>query len=71
MNAGTPTGAPIVEFIARQPGLAERLLAEHIDDGAGRCRGCTGGGRGARPRWPCPLHGLALRASQLVRDGVA
>lgn len=47
---------PIVELILSEPGMAERLLAEHADDGSGRCRCCSGGNQTPRFPWPCTLH---------------
>lgn len=58
---------PIVEFIANHPGLASRLLSEHVDDGTGRCRTCSCGGQSGRQRWPCQIHDLAIRASEVER----
>jgi hypothetical protein len=40
---GGPPGGLIVEFIAGEPGMAQRMLAEHVDDGTGHCRICTEG----------------------------
>ena len=60
---------PIVEFIAAEPGMAARLLAEHVDDGAGRCRVCSSGAQAGRHIWPCALRGLAMQARELARDG--
>jgi hypothetical protein len=42
-----PMVSPIVEFIAREPGLADRVLLVHADDGIGRCRVCSGGAQAA------------------------
>jgi hypothetical protein len=67
VTAGEPSRHPIVELIAGEPGMAARMLAEHTDDGSGHCRVC--GPQAARQVWPCPLLGLATRASELVRDG--
>lgn len=53
----------IVNFIADQPGMVAKLLAQHVDDGTGHCKVCTKSG--VHPVWPCPSHGLAERASQL------
>jgi hypothetical protein len=58
---GLPTEL-IVAFIAGEPGMAQRMLAEHRDDGSGHCRVC--GPESARTVWPCPLRGLAEQASQ-------
>lgn len=52
----------LIVFIRSHPGLAERLLAEHIDDGTGRCRSCANGGQTGRCHWPCTLHSHARRA---------
>ena len=54
---------PLVALIVSQPGMADRLLAEHTDDGHGRCRVCTCGGQAVRQRWPCTIHHSALQAS--------
>lgn len=56
---------PIVEFIAGEPGMAERLLAAHVDDDTGHCRVCSAGPQAGRKVWPCPIHVLALNASRL------
>ena len=38
----------------------QRLLHQHVPDGAGRCRTCTKGGTGMpSASWPCSLHGVA------------
>jgi hypothetical protein len=58
---------PIVEFIAREPGMAARLLAEHSDDGTGRCRLCPSGPQAARKIWPCPIYEYARLASGGVK----
>jgi hypothetical protein len=65
-NGGPPRGL-IVAFIAGEPGMAERMLAEHRDDGTGHCRVCTEGAQAGRKVWPCPLHGLAEQASRQKR----
>jgi hypothetical protein len=45
--------APMVE-------VWQRLLVEHVPDGAGRCRTCTKGGTGLPSSpWPCSIHGIA------------
>lgn len=56
---------PIVDFIAAEPGLAQRLLAEHADDGAGRCGVCSEGGQAGRYRWPCSIYTYARRAFEV------
>jgi hypothetical protein len=65
MNAG-------VEGIARElaglPGTVARLLALHVADPHGRCRGCTMAGTGMPgPAWPCSLHFYATAAQQIAR----
>jgi hypothetical protein len=53
--------------IALLPRAAERLLADHVDDGRGRCRRCTLGGQsGHHHLWPCRLHDLARRGLTLA-----
>lgn len=38
----------------------QRMLHQHVPDGAGRCRTCTKGGTGMpSASWPCSLHGVA------------
>lgn len=53
---------PIVEFMASQPGLPDRLLAEHSDDGTGHCTTCSAGPQAGRGVWPCTLHAYATKA---------
>lgn len=52
----------LVEYLAARPDLAETLLADHADDGTGRCRVCTNGAQAARQRHPCRLYELAEKA---------
>ncbi len=68
MIAGKPSKNPIVQYIAAEPGMAARILAEHRDDGSGRCRVCSSGPQAARKIWPCPLNGLATQANELGRQ---
>ncbi len=56
---------PLVEMIVSQPGMAERLMEEHSDDGRGRCRGCPVGGQRGRHSWPCTLHRAAVEAARI------
>lgn len=60
---------PLVALIVSQPGMAERLLAQHADDGKGRCRVCTPGAQAAHYRWPCSIHGAATRAREARQRG--
>lgn len=57
---------PLVALIVSQPGMGERLLAQHVDDGHGRCRVCTPGAQAAHHRWPCSIYGAAAEA-EVVR----
>jgi hypothetical protein len=45
---------------------AERLLAEHVDDGTGRCRVCPAGPQAGRRIWPCSLYDYARAAAELI-----
>ncbi len=60
--------SPIVEFITSQPGMADRLLAEHVADGTGHCPACPLGGQKGYQRWPCNLHYYATQASEMGRS---
>jgi hypothetical protein len=58
---------PLVQMILSQPGMAARLIAEHVDDGSGRCRGCPVGGQRGRHSWPCTLRSAAEEAQRIER----
>jgi len=58
--------SPIVEFIAREPGLAARLLLVHVDDGSRRCRVCSGGAQSGRHEFPCQIHSYATAAREMA-----
>ena len=58
---------PLVALIVSQPGMADRLLAEHADDGTGRCRVCSAGAQAGRQKWPCSIHHRATEASEVER----
>ncbi len=58
---------PLVQMILGQPGMAQRLIAEHADDGSGRCTGCPVGGQRGRHAWPCTLRQAAEKAERLER----
>jgi hypothetical protein len=60
---------PLVVLIRSQPGMAERLLVEHADDGSGRCRVCTAGAQTLRYRWPCSTQLAAAEAHAQVAVG--
>jgi hypothetical protein len=53
--------------LAQMPELASRLIAEHRDDGRGRCIRCTLPGRGTPgERWPCGPAALAMAAQEVA-----
>jgi len=49
------------QFMAAQPGAAERTLRTHIRLDDGRCAGC---GQSQLIWWPCTLANIALAASR-------
>ena len=55
---------PLVQMILGQPGMAARLIAEHADDGNGRCTGCPLGGQRGHHSWPCTLRLAAEEAEK-------
>jgi len=61
-----PDDSPIVEFMVNN-GLADRLLAEHVDDGTGRCRVCSDGAQRGHHTWPCRICDYATRAREVER----
>jgi hypothetical protein len=67
-NPPPPTGL-IVGFIAGEPGMAERMLVEHADDGTGHGRLCTAGPQAGRHTHPCRLRVLAEQASEATPGG--
>jgi hypothetical protein len=56
LSTGLQPVNPLVVLIRSQPGMAERLLAEHADDGSGRCRVCSAGALTGRYRFPCAIQ---------------
>lgn len=54
----------LVVLIAGQPGMARRMLAEHVDDGTGHCRVCRWHARPAAD-FPCVLRTHAEAADRL------
>jgi len=56
----------LVELLATHwPDLRARLLAEHTNDGNGRCKGCRVPGYGTPGgHWPCLLATLATWAER-------
>jgi hypothetical protein len=64
---GSDAPSVLVEMLIRWPDMRARLLAEHTDDGNGRCRGCTVPGYGTPGgRWPCVLAVVAMVAEMRV-----
>lgn len=61
--------AALVVLIAGEPGMARRMLADHADDGAGRCSGCRWHNR-PTPRHPCVLQVHAEAADQIRATGL-
>ena len=58
------TAVPMADVMAGMPGVWRRLLAAHVPDRLGRCRGCRSDG-GSGERWPCSLHRIAREAQRL------
>ena len=57
---------PMVALIRSQEGMADRLLAEHVDNGHGRCSACPVGGQQGHLRWLCAIFSYARTAKDLV-----
>jgi hypothetical protein len=58
------TALPMADVMADMPGVWRRLLAAHVADRLGRCRGCRSD-TGSGERWPCSLHRIAAEAQRL------
>ncbi|MDT7579567.1 MAG: hypothetical protein QOK35_831, partial [Pseudonocardiales bacterium] len=58
------TVVPMADVMAEMPGVWRRLLAAHVADRLGRCRGCRSD-TGSGERWPCSLHRIATEAQRL------
>jgi hypothetical protein len=54
-------------MILGQPGMAERLIAEHQDAGRGRCCGCPVGGQRGQHSWPCTIRQAAEEAESIAQ----
>jgi hypothetical protein len=64
-SSGEPAASvPIADVMADMPGVWRRLLAAHVPDRLGRCRGCRSD-TGSGERWPCSLHRIATEARRL------
>lgn len=57
---------PVVAFLAVD-GRADRLAAEHVDDGTGHCVSCPAGPQAGRMAWPCNLAGPIAHAREIAR----
>lgn len=58
--------------LAWMPDVVARLLAEHVPDARGRCRGCGFPGTGTpHVPSPCSLWLVAEAASRIARDGAS
>jgi hypothetical protein len=57
----------LIELIITEPGMAERLLGQHTDDGTGRCRVCTAGGQTGHYPYPCIFRLAADEANHRRR----
>lgn len=56
--------AELVMLFTRSPDSIATLLAEHVDDGRGKCRCCTLPQRGYLP-WPCITYQAAVLAADV------
>ncbi len=63
-GAEPETAVPMADVMAGMPGVWRRLLAAHVPDRLGRCRGCRSD-TGSGERWPCSLHRIATEAQRL------
>lgn len=64
LAAGSAASLPMADLMAGMPGVWRRLLAAHVADRLGRCRGCRSD-TGAGTRWPCSLNRIATEAQRL------
>jgi hypothetical protein len=72
MAAGDAMSAvtELARLLVAQPASIKTLLAKHVDDGQGKCRGCTLPQRGFQP-WPCTTHTAATIAAETARQQVS
>ncbi len=59
---------PLVEFIVRNPGLAETLIGEHVDDGQGYCRACALDAQRGYHSYPCSVRRMAELAHRVEQS---
>lgn len=64
----TPLTTELITFVASNRGAAEKLIAEHVNDGRGRCRSCVIGNSAGHMPWPCLLRQVAEAAAAFQRD---
>lgn len=68
-KTSSPLIAALVELIASEFGMAQRLLDVHGEDKSGHCRACQMGGQTGFQRWPCTISAAAESArDQLVAE---
>jgi hypothetical protein len=63
----TPVSSVLAEltvFLLLRPAATEKLLAQHVDDGRGRCKACSVGAQQGHHLWPCTIYAAAVRASR-------
>lgn len=60
--------SPLVQFIVNNPGLADALIAQHVDDGRGYCRACALGAQRGYQRFRCDIRRTADRAREIERS---
>lgn len=61
-----PPLSPLAAFLTGDHVATTTLLAQHVDDGRGRCRVCTIGAQRGHVTWPCTLF-TAATAARAVR----
>lgn len=57
-----PLTYALAELLNRNPGMDRRLMLAHVDDGMGRCDGCS---QHNRVRWPCGVARYVARANDV------
>ncbi|HLU56358.1 MAG TPA: hypothetical protein VKZ81_12930 [Pseudonocardia sp.] len=56
----------VIDFMEKRPALVAELLRVHVDDGTGRCAGCSWR-TAAVPNHPCAMRWYAERADESLR----
>jgi hypothetical protein len=67
---GTGALTELAALLTTEPASTRTLLAQHVDDGQGKCRGCTLPQRGYQP-WPCPISIAATMAAESLGRGLS